>query len=96
MVLLHRYEVPISPQNIYFQFNVVFIYKTSDMCVFPASHLKVHAAIKKGLADEQSVYADFFCSWRHPFSPERQCFQGAEISAEKHNRAEKYFEGLVK
>jgi hypothetical protein len=34
------------------------------MCVFPASHLKVHAAIEKGLADEQSDFADLFCSWR--------------------------------
>jgi hypothetical protein len=34
------------------------------ICVFPASHLKVHAAIEKGLAHEKSVFADFFCSWR--------------------------------
>jgi hypothetical protein len=25
------------------------------MCVFPASHLKGHATIEKGLADEQSI-----------------------------------------
>jgi hypothetical protein len=31
------------------------------MYVFPASHLKVHAAIEPGLAGEQSVFA-FFCS----------------------------------
>jgi hypothetical protein len=36
------------------------------MFVLPASHLNVHAAIEQGLADEQSVYADFFCSRRHP------------------------------
>jgi hypothetical protein len=35
-----------------FNFNVLFIYKTSLMYVIPASHLKVHAAIEKGLADE--------------------------------------------
>jgi hypothetical protein len=40
------------------------------MCVFMASHLKVHAANEKGIADEQSILADFFCSWRHPFSPD--------------------------
>jgi hypothetical protein len=53
-----------------FIFNVIFMYKTSHMCVFPASHLKVHAANEKGLADEQSSFADFFCSWRHPISPD--------------------------
>jgi hypothetical protein len=26
--------------------------------------LKVHATIEKGLADEQNVFADFFCSWQ--------------------------------
>jgi hypothetical protein len=60
-------------------FNVVFIYryKTSHMCVVLASHLKVHAANEKGLADEQSSFGNFFCSrrrlfcsWRHPFSPD--------------------------
>jgi hypothetical protein len=30
------------------------------MYVFPASHLKVHAAIEPGLAGEQSVLAGFF------------------------------------
>jgi hypothetical protein len=34
-----------------------FIYKIQQMCVLPASHLKVHAAIEQGLADEQSVFA---------------------------------------
>jgi hypothetical protein len=38
------------------------------MCVFPDSHLKVHATIEKGLADEQKVFADVFCSWRRLFS----------------------------
>jgi hypothetical protein len=38
------------------------------MCAFPASHFKVHTAIEKGLADEKSVFAVFFCSWRHNFS----------------------------
>jgi hypothetical protein len=37
------------------------------MCVFQASHLKVHAAIEEGLADEQIVFADLFCSWLHLF-----------------------------
>jgi hypothetical protein len=37
------------------------------MCVFPASHLEVHAANEKGLADEQSSFADFFCSWQRLF-----------------------------
>jgi hypothetical protein len=32
------------------------------MGVLLASHLKVHATIEKGLADEQGVFADFFCS----------------------------------
>jgi hypothetical protein len=72
------------------------------MCVFPASHLKVHAAIEKGLADDQSVFADFFCSWRrlfcfwrHPFSlddlndsvAKRPKFQPKNIQ-----RADTYFE----
>jgi hypothetical protein len=50
MVLLDRCEVPISPQNYIPNFNVVFIYKLehTGMCVFPASHLKVHATIEKG------------------------------------------------
>jgi hypothetical protein len=30
------------------------------MYVLPASHLKVHATIEKGLADEQTVFAGFF------------------------------------
>jgi hypothetical protein len=30
------------------------------MYVFPASHLKVHAAFEPGLAGEQSVLAGFF------------------------------------
>jgi hypothetical protein len=34
------------------------------MCVLLAYHFKVHATIEKGLADEQGVFADFFCSWR--------------------------------
>jgi hypothetical protein len=33
------------------------MYKTSHMCVFPASHLKVHATNEKGLADEQSSFS---------------------------------------
>jgi hypothetical protein len=32
------------------------------MFVLPASHFKVHATIEQGLADEQSVFADLFCS----------------------------------
>jgi carbon starvation protein CstA len=58
-----------------FNFNVVFIYKVQHMCELPASHLKVHATIEKGLADEQGIFADFFgslrrlfCSWRCLFS----------------------------
>jgi hypothetical protein len=75
--------------------------------VFPASHLKVHATIEKGLADELSAFADFFCSCgayhilllvASFFSrwSERQRCRGAKISTEKHKRAEKYFEGPVK
>jgi hypothetical protein len=30
------------------------------MYAFPASHLKVHAAIEPGLAGEQSVFCGFF------------------------------------
>jgi hypothetical protein len=37
------------------------------MYVLPASHLKVHAAIEKGLADEQSVFVDFFRPWRRRY-----------------------------
>jgi hypothetical protein len=40
-----------------YNFDVVFIYKIQQMCVLPASHLKVHATIEKGLADEQGVFA---------------------------------------
>jgi hypothetical protein len=88
-----------------FNFNVIFIYKTSHMCVFPASHLKVHAAIEKGLADEQSVFADFFCSWRHLFCSWRHPFSpgGLKDSVAKWPKFQpknikgcKYFYGLVK
>jgi hypothetical protein len=58
------------------------------MCAFPASHFKVQAAIEKGLADEGSVFADYFCSWRHPFPPD-----GPKDSVAK---GMKYFEGLGK
>jgi hypothetical protein len=82
------------------------MYKTSHMCVFPASHLKVHAANEKGLADEQSSFADFFCSWRrlvcswrHPFSPDGMrdsVAKGSKFQLKNIKRAEKYFEGLGK
>jgi hypothetical protein len=59
MKSLYRRKIVIS------NFNVVFtVYTIQQMCVLPASHLKVHVAIEQGLADEQSVFADFFCSWR--------------------------------
>jgi hypothetical protein len=53
------------------------------------------AAFDKGLADEQSVFANLFCSWRclifsscidlpmRALWPDRQCCQGAEVSAAK-------------
>jgi hypothetical protein len=69
------------------------------MCVFPAPHLKVHAANEKGLADEQSSFADFFCSWRHPFSPDGMSdsvAKGSKFQPKNIKRAEKYFEGLGK
>jgi hypothetical protein len=78
------------------------------MCVLPASDLKLHPAIEKGLADEQHTFsfalggmaASFFSSCMGlPMSTLwhlRQCCQGAEISAEKLNRAEKYLNGLGK
>jgi hypothetical protein len=37
------------------------------MYVFPTSHLEVHAAFEPGRAGEKSVFADYFCSRRHPF-----------------------------
>jgi hypothetical protein len=69
------------------------------MYVFPASHLDVHTAIEPGRAREQDVFEDLICSKRCPFCSWRrmaayQCCQEAEISAEKHKRAEKYFEVL--
>jgi hypothetical protein len=39
------------------------------MYVFPSSHLKVHAAIEPGLAEEQSVFAGFFALSGVLFSP---------------------------
>jgi hypothetical protein len=38
------------------------------MYVFPASHLKVHAAIEPGLAGEQSGFAGFFALGRIHFA----------------------------
>jgi hypothetical protein len=38
------------------------------MYALPASHLKVHATIEQGLAGEQSVFADLFCSRRVYFA----------------------------
>jgi hypothetical protein len=67
------------------------------MCVFPASHLKVHVTNEKGLANKQSSFADFFCSWRHPFSPDGMrdsVAKGAKLQPKKPKRVEKYFEGL--
>jgi hypothetical protein len=73
------------------------------MYVFPASHLKVHAAFEPGRAGEQKhlpvfilllaasvfllVVSDFSSYRGVPMRtqwPERQCCQGAEISATKH------------
>jgi hypothetical protein len=80
------------------------MYKTSNMCVFPASQLKVHTTNEKGLADEQSSFADFFgswrclfCSWRHPFSPDGMrdsVVKGSKFQPKNIKRAEKDFEGL--
>jgi hypothetical protein len=77
------------------------------VCALPASHLKVHAAFEQGLADEQSVYANFFCSWRRIFCSWQRLFcsglrdsvaKGPKFQPKKHTvkRAEKYFEGLGK
>jgi hypothetical protein len=59
--------------------------------------LKLHAAIEKELADEQSVFADFFCSWRHPFSPDGlkdSVAKGPKFQPKNIKRYDKYFEGL--
>jgi hypothetical protein len=60
------------------------------MCVFPASHLKVHATIEKRLADEQTVLrisfalGGVFFLQLHGLAMrtlwhDRQCCQGVEI-----------------
>jgi hypothetical protein len=49
MKSLYRRKIVIS------NFNVVFIYKIQQICVLPASHLKVHVTIEQGLADENSI-----------------------------------------
>jgi hypothetical protein len=98
MVLLDRYSVPdIAGKYLFLILMSSSCTKTSHMCVFPASHLKVPASNEKGLADEQSSFADFFCSWRHPFSPDGMrdsVARGSKFQPKNIKRAEKYFEGL--
>jgi hypothetical protein len=56
MGLLDRKNPKILPHHIFFfTFKVVFIFKNVKMYACPASHLKVHASIEKGLAGEQSA-----------------------------------------
>jgi hypothetical protein len=68
----------------------------------PASHLKVHAATEKGLADELSVLVFYFCSFDilflqlHGLSYNLQGIvaRGAKISAAKHKKCRKNWKNL--
>jgi hypothetical protein len=71
MVSVYIYTVKslYSRKMFIIHFNAIFTCKSYHIYryVLLASHLKVHATIEKRLTDEQSVSADFFCSWRSLF-----------------------------
>jgi hypothetical protein len=55
------------------------------MCVLPASHLKVHATIEKGLADEQGVLRISFALSGAYFAIGGVCFLQLHVLADENS-----------